>query len=144
MIDQNYLLMGIFCIASIVHELGHVFCAKHFKIYEGVQILRISEMFEGKTISLSGFEKIPFGVCVRTNLEEEDIFQRCVLSFSGIFAGLWIIMLSYPFITSSYTLFVLIVGYLVACSLDFSNVFQITWLGGTKKKGFETKMVDVI
>ena len=144
MIDQNYLLVGIFCIACIVHELGHVVCAKHFKIYEGVQILRISEMFEGKTISLRGFEKIPLGVCVRTNLEKEDIFQRGVLSLSGIFAGLWVLMLSYPFIASSYTLFVLIVGYLVACSLDFSNVFQITWIGGTKKKGFETKIVDVI
>ena len=144
MIEQNYLLVGIFCIASIVHELGHVICAKHFKIYEGVQILRISEMFEGKTISLRGLEKIPLGVCVRTNLEKEDIFQRCVLSFSGIFVGLWVLMLSYPFIASSYTLFVLIVGYLVACSLDFSNVFQITWLACKKKGGFETKMVDVI
>lgn len=92
------LIFGVFCIACLVHELGHIIFAKHFGIYEGTVILRLANIIEGRKIPrLEGrIGRIPLGFCVKTNLEEEDIIRRGGLVLSGIFAGLWVVMLASP------------------------------------------------
>jgi len=142
-VNEVYIVLSILCVVCIVHEFGHVICAKWLKTYDRLGVCWLGDV-SNKIKIPKYLAKIPLGVCVHTNLEKEDIFQRGVLSLSGVFTGLWVIMLIYPFITSYWTLSLVLLGYIIACSLDFVTVFQITWIGCKREDGFEIRIVDVV